>query len=421
MNKIEKYVYDAVKFAPWLKFIIRNLYQSVFDLLPRKKEFSIQPIDFKEGYFFGFHDRTPFSFDNSKILTNGFDIPLRMPKNEEALAVGYFNFTNGKLEDFVKVSESFAWNYHKGCRLQWLDNTNLIFNTSLDGKLISKIINITSDEEKIIDFPIDTLSHDGLRATTFSYERLHELMPGYGYNYKDNGFLDENMPKKTGLFLVDLVNNKIELVVSLYDLAININLDSSAENYRHYVTHSAFSLDGRYISFLHRWTLDDIRARKTRLVIYDLHEKKYIVLPTEGMVSHYVWNSVNQIIAYSTIEGIDCHVLFNVPNVEEYKKVVPDILNSDGHQSFITKSTFVTDIYPDKYRNSKIYKVDVNNDKVELLASVYSPKRYQTKDFKNHIACDLHPRVAPNGKYISFDSVKSGKRSLCIMKINSNI
>jgi len=55
------------------------------------------------------------------------------------------------------------------------------------------------------------------------------------------------------------------------------------------------------------------------------------------------------------------------------------------------------------------------------LASVYSPKRYQTKDFKNHIACDLHPRVAPNGKYISFDSVKSGKRSLCIMKINSNI
>lgn len=421
MNKIEKYVYDSVKSAPWLKFIIRNLYQSVFDLLPRKKEFSIQPIDFKEGYFFGFHDRSPFSFDNSKILANGFDIPLRMPKNEEALAVGYFNFTNGKLGNFVKVSESFAWNYHKGCRLQWLDSTNLIFNTALDGKLISKIVNITSDEEKIIDFPIDTLSHDGLRATTFSYERLHELMPGYGYNYKDNGFLDENMPKKTGLFLVDLVNNKIELVVSFYDLATNTNLESSAENYRHYVTHSAFSLDGRYISFLHRWTLDDIRDRKTRLVIYDLHEKKHIVLPAEGMVSHYVWNSVNQIIAYSTIEGIDCHVLFNVPNVEEYKKVVPDILNSDGHQSFITKSTFVTDIYPDKYRNSKIYKVDVNNDKVELLASVYSPKRYQTKDFKNHIACDLHPRVAPNGKYISFDSVKSGKRSLCIMKINSNI
>jgi len=417
MNKIEKIVYDSVKSAPWLKFIIRNLYQTVFDLLPRKKEFSVAPIEYKEGYFFGFHDKTPFSFDNSKVLANSFDIPLRMPTNDEALTVGYFNFSNGKLGDFVKVSNSFAWNYHKGCRLQWLNNSNLIFNSAFDGKLISKIVNINSMDETIINYPIDTVSNDGFWATSFSYERLHELMPGYGYNYKDEGCLKENLSKKTGLFLVDLVNNKRELLVSFYDLVIKTNLDSSVKNFRHYVTHSEFSVDGRYISFLHRWTLDDIRDRTTNLVIYDLQDKKYIVAPTEGMVSHYVWNSNNQIIAYCTVEGQDCHVLFNVPNIDDYKKVVPSILNSDGHQSFITPSTFVTDMYPDRYRNSKIYKVDIVSDEVELLASVYSPKKYQTKDFKNHIACDLHPRVAPNSKYISFDSVKTGKRSLCIMRI----
>lgn len=37
MNKIEKYVYDAVNSAPLMKFMIRNLHQSVFDFLLRKK------------------------------------------------------------------------------------------------------------------------------------------------------------------------------------------------------------------------------------------------------------------------------------------------------------------------------------------------------------------------------------------------
>tara|TARA_B110001469_G_scaffold127101_1_gene146694 strand:- start:3474 stop:4733 length:1260 start_codon:yes stop_codon:yes gene_type:complete len=417
MNKVEKYVYNILKSKPWLKFIIRNLYQSLFDLLPRNKEFSVSPIDYKEGYFFGFHDKTPFSFDNSKVLANGFDIPLRMPFDDEALAIGYFNFSDGKLGDFVKVSNSIAWNYHKGCRLQWLNKSSLIFNSVIEDNLISKIVNINSKEETIINYPIDTVSEDGCWATSYSYERLHKLMPGYGYNYKDEGFLEENNSKKTGLFLVDLINNKKELLVSLFDLSNDISLDTSVQNYRHYVTHSEFSYDDRYISFLHRWTLDDIRDRTTRLVIYDLHDKNYFILPTDGMVSHYVWNEKNQIIAYCTVEGIDSHVLFSIPNIKDYQKIDSNILNSDGHQSFITSSTFITDMYPDRYRNSKIFKVNIESNDVELLASVYSPKKYQTRDFKNHIACDLHPRVAPNGKYISFDSVKSGKRSLCVMEL----
>lgn len=417
MNKVEKYVYDILKSKPWLKFIIRNLYQSFFDLLPKKKEFSVSHIDYKEGYFFGFHDITPFSFDNSKVLANGFDIPLRMPTNDEALAVGYFNFSDGKLGDFIKVSESFAWNYHKGCRLQWLNKSSVIFNSVIEENLISKIVNINSKEETIINYPVDTVSEDGCWATSYSYERLNELMPGYGYNYMDEGHLEENNSKQTGLFLVDLINNKRKLLVSLFDLSTSVNLDTSVQNYRHYVTHSEFSKDGRYISFLHRWTLEDIRDRTTRLVIYDLTNKNYFILPTDGMVSHYVWNENNQIIAYCTVEGKDGHVLFNIPNINDYQNIDSNILNSDGHQSFITPSTFITDMYPDRYRNSKIFKVNIESNDVELLASVYSPKKYQTRDFKNHIACDLHPRAAPNGKYISFDSVKSGKRSLCVMEL----
>jgi len=84
---------------------------------------------------------------------------------------------------------------------------------------------------------------------------------------------------------------------------------------------------------------------------------------------------------------------------------------------FISDTSFVADTYPDKYRMAKIYKADINTQSADLLLSIYSPKEFQTKDFKCHIACDLHPRVSPSGKYLCFDSPRTGKRGLYIMAI----
>jgi Tol biopolymer transport system component len=242
-------------------------------------------------------------------------------------------------------------------------------------------------------------------------------MPGYGYRYEDEGYLNENAPRNSGLFLINLKENSRSLILSLNELIADIIDIPGVLESQHYVTHSEFSYDGKYISFLHRWTTKDIRVRQTRLVIYDLNNKTHIALPTEGMVSHYVWNQDNQIIAYCNVQQEDCHVLFNVPNVSDFKKIVPEKLNSDGHQSFITNTEFVTDTYPDKYRMAKLYKVQIENDEVQLLASLHSPKKFQTRDFQKHISCDLHPRVSPGGKYVSFDSIRYNYRSLCVMKL----
>ena len=53
MNKIERFVYDIVKSNPKIKQI-RNIYQGVFDLMPRKKNYSVNPIILKEGFFMDF-------------------------------------------------------------------------------------------------------------------------------------------------------------------------------------------------------------------------------------------------------------------------------------------------------------------------------------------------------------------------------
>lgn len=421
MNKIEKLVYDTVKKNQHVKRAVRNIYQTVFDILPDKKNYHKHPIQAKEGYFFGFHDVCPFSVDDSKLLANQLTIPFRMPVATEGLNVGYFELTEGQLENFVSLGTSYAWNYHKGCRLQWLDPQRVIYNDARNGEeLVSKIVELDTKKETVIPFPIDSVSRDGTYAATFNYGRLERYMPGYGYhNYTEAGHCnDEYLPDTTGLFLGHLETGKKELLISLRELAQIGDLAPGHESCFHYVTHTLFSSDNRYISFLHRWVDGtDTFNRHSRLVSYDLETRTCSVAPTNDMVSHYVWNDQNQIIAYCRIGAVDSHVLFKEPTLQDYQVVAYPRLNSDGHQSFLASTAFVTDTYPDRHRMAKLYAVDIPSNGVELLASLKSFKKFQSKA-GHHWCCDLHPRMNRKGDMVCFDSVHTGKRALCVMKID---
>ena len=178
MNPLEKFIYDRVKGNPKLKIQIRNLYQTVFDLMPRKSNWSINPIEVKTSYFFGFHDISPFSMTDDKILANKLMIPLRKPSRDDALKVGYFEF-KGQCLEYKEIGESYAWNYHKGCRLQWAGNNEIIYNDASNNSLVSRVFNLETEQTKELPFAIDTVNREGTVASFFSYERLEKLMPGY--------------------------------------------------------------------------------------------------------------------------------------------------------------------------------------------------------------------------------------------------
>ena len=218
------------------------------------------------------------------------------------------------------------------------------------------------------------------------------------------------------------MTKKRELCISLEELAYSVGY-AYRIGYTHFVTHSEFSKDGRYVSFLYRVApigKEGLDMHKTWILIYDLQSKSLKVLSTQESGSHYVWNDKNQIIASCVINGKSCHVLYDLDNLDSYKIVASDVLNSDGHQSFITNTKFVTDTYPDRKRMAKLYIVDTETSSAELVASIYSPKEFQTKDVQCHIACDLHPRVSPSKRYISFDSPRTGKRALYTFTLVKN-
>lgn len=422
MNKIEEIVYHSLYKHPTIKLLVRNLYQGLFDLMPRKSEFISQAYDLKRGFFFGFHDVSPFSNDESKVLAQKLDFDFRMPKVDEGIDVGFFDFANDKLGQFHKIGKTYAWNYHKGCRAQWLDDNHIIYNTAKKGKIISIIYNISNKSDRELPYPIDTAYYKNEKeafATTFSYERLQNCMPGYGYPYSDESFLDQKIPSGTGLFLMNLNTGLKELIVPISKLVDNF-CDDDPSKYYHYVTHTEFSHDGRYVSFLYRRKIEggDINRRITMMMVYDRSSKELILLPTQVSGSHYVWNHKNQIIASCILNGRSCHALYDLSDLNNPMIIAPDILNQDGHQSFITDNVFITDTYPDKWRQVQLYKANIETGIVEKILSINSPKKFMSKTVYNYIDCDLHPRVSSSGNYVCCDTVNTGERSIFIMKLD---
>ena len=414
MNRLEAFVYQRVKNNYLLKDAVRNVYQAFYDLLPNyESRFQHDPIVLEDS-FFGFHDVKPFSRDNSRLLAGRLSIPLRMPTKDDALEVGYY--TGENYSQWHHLGNTHAWNYHKGCRLQWIGDSHLIiYNTCEGGWLNATICDVVTGEHRIIGWPIDSVSTDGHWATTFSYGRLEQLMPGYGYVVGDDeAHMDAFAPASTGLYLVNLEKNERQMLVSLDQLAAFQPEPSMADTY-HFVTHTEFSPDGCYVAFLHRWYKGTFK--RTRLIVFDLATHQMYVSPTTGMVSHYVWNARNGIVAYCRMEDIDSHVFFSDPTMRQWKRCGYPQLNSDGHHHFIDDDTFVVDTYPDKYRHCKLWKVSVKSDEVSLLADVKSQKQFVNPDIDHNWKCDLHPRVSTDGTLVSFDSTHTGRRSLCVMRI----
>ena len=420
MNKLEKFVYDYLKHHPALKMKVRNIYLDIMDILPDYPSWFDGELIVKEGYFFGFHDQTPFSYNDDFILSHKLVIPLRVPLPKDPLIVGFWN---KDFSEFEKIDTSYAWNYHKGCRLQWVnkDKYSFIFNTSIKEKLCSKIWNINDRSFKVIDSPIDSVSPCGKLATSFSYERLEKFMPGYGYHYGDDSFISNSSPDKTGLYIVDLEKN-ISTMICTIDQISKIDQSASSKKGRHYFTHTLFSPDSKRVAFLHRWVFDDDMAKRvSRLISCNIDGSDIKVAPTTGMVSHYVWDEKNGLLAYCRINDIDGHYLFKDSNFTNPKGLAINFLNSDGHQHFIPNThSFVTDTYPNQRRYAKLYIVNTATEEVKLIADGKSLKKFQTRRLSKHWGCDLHPRVNHKGDTVCFDSTHTGSRSLCFLKFKSD-
>ena len=416
MNRIEAVIYNLVKSNPRVKNYIRNLYQLAMSVVPVKKVVTANPITVREGYFFGFHDKTPFSPDDTMILAHHYrGDDRREPALGDEVTIGYFEGENHL--DFKALHKTKAWNWNQGSMLQWIGKTgHLIFNDFDGAKHVAKISDCAGCVLDTLDLPIGAVNPDGTKALSYDFARLRRGMPGYGYSNGSDLDFGVNIPGRagSGLKLIELKNSEVKELFTLADIA-SIEPEESMQDAFHYFTHCLFNPSGERFAFFHRWLVEDNR-RFTRLITCDLSGQDLHIMPTAGMVSHYAWKDDHHLLAYaSTRDSGDRYYLFE-DRGSGLEIVGRDCFSSDGHPQFSPDGNyFVTDTYPDRFRRQSLIVFDWQADRRRDLARLQLPLR-----FIREPRCDFHPRWNRQGDVICFDSAHTGKRSLCTISLSDS-
>ena len=178
----------------------------------------------------------------------------------------------------------------------------------------------------------------------------------------------------------------------------------------HYINHLSWNPNGNRFLFFHLWTKSN--KRYSRLITSNPEGEDLFILENFENVSHYSWINNSQIIV--TTHSAENGFRYRIYN-DKSKKIenLCQSLNKDGHPSLnpTNNNIFVSDTYPNKFSDRELFLYNIKNKTKLNILSVYSPYKYRL-DYR----CDLHPRWSEDGRFISFDSTHTGKRTTHMMR-----
>jgi hypothetical protein len=410
MNKLERIVYDFVKDNPALKLRIVKTYQRICGLVPQRALISARPVVVRDGYFFGFHDKSPFSPDNRLLLAHRALIENRSVCAGDAAEVGVFSGPGW--QDFTAVGRSTAWDWQLGAMLQWRGSSSseMVYNDMVGGKPAARVRRVDGSEVTTLPLPVVHLTPDGKWASSYCFRRVAMAMPGYGVRFPGDDKFD--MWNFAGEDCADfrvfsLEDGSTVWSIPLADIAA-IDHHPSMDGAFHYFHHSLFNPSGTRLFFLHRW-VDRTSRRWTRMFACNRAGGDLFQFPTHEMVSHIGWIDDQNLVAYArTAEQGDGYYLLR-DGSPRWERVGAQSFDSDGHPMISPRGgVFVTDTYPDRFRNQRLYLYDLEKRRAELLA-----RTHLGLNFPDDLQVDLHPRFDRSGGTVCFDSGHTGRRSLC--------
>lgn len=364
--------------------------------------------------FFGYHDKTPFSLDNTKVLANSVAVDDKKLSNEGSLMdLGYFEKVGDDKfsTNFVKFSETSAWSWQQGCMLQWNPknpNLEVVYNRVFDNHYGSVIFDI--ENRKIVrefSFPIYSIAPNGKYASSLNFSRLSRIRNGYGYRNLPDSTKDQVAPENDGVIIYDFTTSDQVAMIPLSDLAEN-----TLKVKDHYINHITFSPDGKHFGFFHFYS-DKYSKRIIRFYLYNIETKELKLLEAFRTTSHYCWRNNHQIITTEHGPGGCLYYLYDIQTKTKTAIDIPNIgdLHPMTHPSDETK--IVADSKPDRWGNQQLFIFDIETGQHSHVGSFNTPKEYH-----GSVRCDLHPRWDRKGEYIAVDSTETGKRSLILTRIS---
>lgn len=410
------------------------------------------------NYFFGYYDKSPLNFDNSKLLACKSKFTDRMPESEDILEIGYFDWK--KSDEFIKVTETKAWNWQQGCMLQWFGseyNKKIIYNDRRDDKFVTVIMDIYTKEKEILPMAYYTASSNGDFVLCIDNER-HTFYRG-GYSYKGIENLAKKVPllENDGIWHIDIKTKELKQIITLVQM-VAIKPLSNMKDAIHYVEHLMIAPNNTRFVFMHRWQTQD-GGIYARLYTANIDGSDIYLLNDSGRMSHYSWRNDTEIVAWgglsnpinslrkyknvvkffikplmplykklsggNSVDGNtklsamvsgDSYIVFtDMTNKKE--RLATSILTKDGHPSFskVNGNLMITDTYPDLNDNYMEELILFDMKKNEIVSK---EKLHHISNLANGGArCDLHPKWSHDGKYICVDTLDKGYRSIYVYEV----
>ena len=418
--------------------------------------------------WFGYYNYDTLTTDHSKLLCNRIKEDGISPRADLHIEVGYYDIPSGT---WHHIGESDSWNWQQGCMAQWLNDDEIIYNSSENGHHIAIIHNIKTCSNRKIDWAIYGITPDGRRSLSLDMERAHWCR-AYHYesvkDYKKDGLVYEG----DGIFEIDLEKNTRKRIISIQDI---IELDSRPyfKNAKHWLEHIMINQEGTKFCVLHRFSpKDNVYSYCTRLIIVDLKSLQMQCIPgwEHTRWSHFGWNGDDFVIYSYPLKGegisekdfnadqrivsigtetkknsrsglslrgcfrylinalvpatIERKIRKRYSYYQYYKCVagrykLDYLINNtqfllDGHPSFNKEGTYmITDTYPDNKKYQRLFYYDMNTKKVKRLGTFYA--NYTG----NPASCDLHPKISKDGRIIVVDSAHDNKHHIIVLRIKA--
>ena len=413
----ERYIARILSSMPAIKNKIKYLYQAICYYRygtknPQyKSDYPISPVgedNMEHSSFGGYYDRPTINGDYVFTHRTTCDTSKK-PRKDKDVEVSIYDMKHHKV---IHVGNSSSYTWQQGCKTQWLDDDRLIFNVFEDGRYQSCVFSLKENRVvKRFDFP----NQDSFKDRFFlsiNYSRIMALRPDYGYRNLSLPTKDEMKDvENDGIRIVDFQSGESRILHSLKDIA-SVEPKRIFDKCIHVANHLMINKEGSRFIFIHRFY--DGKVRHDRLMVSDFKSMK--VLVDNDMVSHCHWIDNERIIGYFRYQDKDGFYYCNVVTGEvTCCEVMTALQNGDGHPSCY--GDWITfDSYPDKGRMQHLYIYNMVTEQMTHLLEVKHGLKFQGEG-----RCDLHPRFSADGKYISFDSVMSGKRQQYYINVESII
>lgn len=408
-----------------------------------------------QNFFFGYFDKSQLDKSSERLLAHRVESFNKLPSKNDFAEVGYFDIDHP--QRFHSLDKTFSFNWQQGSMLQWLGpnhDTHIIYNIRLDNKFRSKITDLKGQDERILDHPIYSVSHDGQQAFTIDFERHYWCRRGYSYAGIENHKKNKKIVDGDGIFTIDIPSGTSKLLVDIEEL-LNINPISTMANSVHYVEHVLPNTNSTRIAFLHRWIHES--GIHTRLYTCSSQGDELRIINDSGRVSHFSWIDEEKLIVYGAVENTfnlarknkfinkaiirpllpfyklvfssnsitgnssvtskisgDSYFICNAKNGDT-KQIRSKLLDRDGHPSSPLNNSnyFITDTYPNEESVANLMFHDLEEGKTKIIDKLNSITKFDNTPLR----CDLHPRCSYDGKYISIDTMDSGSRSIYVYRI----